>query len=128
MFNNKISATADLILNLSRVDYATTTTGIVTILLIFAFERTPAKKFAYLIALVLVSIAVVILPDYVVGSVQLVRDIGSIPNNLPMPTLPELQLIPSLIAPAVAIGIIALLQGVGVSQSFPNPDGKFPNP
>jgi hypothetical protein len=28
----------------------------------------------------------------------------------------------------VAIGIIALLQGVGVSQSFPNPDGKFPNP
>jgi len=30
-----------------------------------------------------------------------------------------------LIIPAIAVGIIGLVQGAGVSQTFPNPDGKF---
>jgi SulP family sulfate permease len=32
-----------------------------------------------------------------------------------------------LIIPAIAVGIIGLVQGAGVSQTFPNPDGKFSN-
>jgi SulP family sulfate permease len=128
VFSNKVLQTADLILNLNRIDYATTAMGIITIMLILAFERTPYRKFAYLIALIGVTFAVAIMPDIFVNSIELVRDIGEIPNSLPRPVLPELKLIPSLIAPAIAISIIALVQGSGVSQSFPNPDGKFPNP
>jgi len=39
--------------------------------------------------------------------------------------LPDLALISRLIVPAIAIAIIGLVQGAGVSQTFPNPDGKF---
>ena len=39
--------------------------------------------------------------------------------------LPDPSLIFPLIVPAIAIGIIGLVQGAGVSQTFPNPDGKF---
>jgi SulP family sulfate permease len=127
-FSNKVLQTADLILNWQKADYATTAMGIITIMLILAFERTRYRKFAYLIALIGVTFAVAIMPDRVVESIVLVRDISEIPNSLPMPVLPEWEYIPSLIAPAVAIGIIALVQGAGVSQSYPNPDGKYPNP
>ena len=126
IFSNKVLQTADLILNLRQIDYATTAMGVITILLILAFERTPYRKFAYLIALMAVTLVVAVLPF--ADSIELVRDIGEIPNTLPRPVLPELKLIPSLIAPALAISIIALVQGSGVSQSYPNPDGKFPNP
>jgi hypothetical protein len=39
--------------------------------------------------------------------------------------LPDPQLIFARIVPAIAIGIIGLVQGAGVSQTFPNPDGKY---
>jgi SulP family sulfate permease len=126
--SNKVLQTADLILSLGQVDYATTAMGIITIMLIFAFERTPYRKFAYLIALIGVTFAVAIMPEYFVNSIQLVRDLAEIPNSLPRPLLPDLSLIPGMIGPAIAISVIALVQGAGVSQSYPNPDGKFPNP
>ena len=128
IFSNKVLQTADLILNLRRVDYATTAMGIITIMLIFSFERTPYRKFAYLIALMGVTFAVAVMPDFFTDSVQLVGDIAEIPRSLPRPAMPELRLIPSMIGPAIAISVIALVQGAGVSQSYPNPDGKFPNP
>ena len=39
--------------------------------------------------------------------------------------LPDLTFISKLIVPAIAIGIIGLVQGAGISQTYPNPDGKF---
>ncbi len=33
-----------------------------------------------------------------------------------------------LIIPAFALSIIGLVQGAGISQGYPNPDGKFPDP
>ena len=52
-------------------------------------------------------------------------DIAEVPRALPDLTLPDLTLIGALIVPAIAIGIIGIVQGAGVSQTFPNPDGKF---
>jgi len=42
--------------------------------------------------------------------------------------LPDLTLVPDLILSAIAIGIIGLVQATGVSQGYPNPDGKTPHP
>ncbi len=56
-----------------------------------------------------------------------VGDITTIPRSLPRPALPDLLMIPALVMPALAISIIGLVQGAGVSQSYPNPDGKFPD-
>ena len=61
-------------------------------------------------------------------SVVLVGDTAVIPNSLPRPVLPQLTLVPQLLVPAIAIGIIGLVQATGVSQAYPNPDGKYPDP
>ena len=55
------------------------------------------------------------------------KDISEVPRSLPSLVLPSPSLILALIVPAIAIGIIGLVQGAGVSQTFPNPDGKFSN-
>ncbi len=57
----------------------------------------------------------------------LVGDIATIPRSLPYPVLPDLAQLPAIALPAFAIAIIGLIQGAGVGQSYPNPDGSFPD-
>jgi SulP family sulfate permease len=77
------------------------------------------------LALVSTSILTALL-NYVLGlGIQIVADIAEVPRSLPEFTLPDWKLIFGLVIPAAAIGIIGLVQGAGVSQTFPNPDGKF---
>ena len=52
----------------------------------------------------------------------------SVPRALPGFMLPRFSLILDLIVPAFALSIIGLVQGAGISQGYPNPDGKFPDP
>jgi SulP family sulfate permease len=40
---------------------------------------------------------------------------------------PDLRLIPALLLPAAALAFVGLVQGAGISASFPNPDGEFPD-
>jgi len=68
-----------------------------------------------------------ILNEVFATNIKLVGDIADIPRALPKPVLPDLSLIGKLIVPAISIGIIGIVQGAGVSQTFPNPDGKFSN-
>jgi SulP family sulfate permease len=60
--------------------------------------------------------------------VILVGDVTEVPNALPNFHFPQLTLILPLIIPAFALSIIGLVQGAGISQGYPNPDGKFPDP
>ena len=41
--------------------------------------------------------------------------------------LPQPALILTMLLPAFSVAIIGLIQGAGVSQGYPNPDGKYPN-
>jgi SulP family sulfate permease len=75
--------------------------------------------------MVLTSI-LVLLPLF--DSVATVGDVTEIPRGFPSLHLPNLSLVPALILPALVIAIIALVQGAGVSQSIPNPDGRYPDP
>jgi SulP family sulfate permease len=60
-------------------------------------------------------------------AVDQVGDVARIPRGLPFPVLPNLTLVPELIAPAISIAIIGLVQGAGISKAYPNPDGEYPN-
>jgi SulP family sulfate permease len=60
--------------------------------------------------------------------VPLVGDVTTVPRALPGFALPDFALVLDLIVPAFALAIIGLVQGAGISQGYPNPDGKFPNP
>ena len=50
------------------------------------------------------------------------------PRALPSFSLPDFSLMLKLIVPAFALSVIGLVQGAGISQGYPNPDGKFADP
>ncbi len=127
-FNSELLKLADTALNINQADPLTLILGLLTIGLIVGFGYTPARKFSMILALGVVTVlgvvAVALLDE---AGLILVGDIATIPRSLPRPQLPDLLTIPELVLPALAIAVIGLVQGAGVSQSYPNPDGKFPD-
>ena len=123
--SGKISQLADLLLNRDSIEWATLAIGVLTILLIYGLGATRLSKFSLVFALLLASGTAVLLNEFFATSIKLVGDIADVPPSLPKLVLPDLSLISQLIIPAIAVGIIGLVQGAGVSQTFPNSDGKF---
>ena len=48
-------------------------------------------------------------------------------GEFPLPALPDFNAIPALLIPALALALVGGIQGAGVSQGVPNPDGKYPD-
>jgi SulP family sulfate permease len=101
--------------------------GLFTFALIIILEKTKLRNFALIIALLVASAVVPLLG----ADVHLVRDSFEIKGAVPLPALSDLlagvTLIPKLLLPALAIALIGLIQGAGISQSIPNPDGDYPD-
>jgi SulP family sulfate permease len=123
-YGNKILATFDIILHPSGIDWPTVAIGLVTLALILLFNRTRLSKFSMVLGMIGASALVQI---FNLSSVELIQDIAEIPKGFPTPTLPGLSLIFGLIGPAMAVGLIGLIQAAGVSKSVPNTDGNFPD-
>jgi len=123
--SGKILQLADLVLNRSSIEWATLAIGLLTIGLIYGLGSTRLSKFSLIVALLLASGTALLMNQFFATNIKLVRDIADVPRALPGLVLPDLTLISRLIVPTIAIGIIGLVQGAGVSQTFPNPDGKF---
>jgi SulP family sulfate permease len=83
----------------------------------------PLHAFATLIALVVVTVAVVVMHV----DVETVGDIASIPNELPPLVLPHPDAIPGLLGGGLAIALVALAQAAGIAATVPNPDGSRSN-
>ena len=126
-YSGKIAQLADLVLNTESIEWATLAVGLSTIALIYLLGSTRLSKFSLILSLLLASGLALILNEVFATNIKLVGDIADIPRALPKPVLPDLSLIGKLIVPAISIGIIGIVQGAGVSQTFPNPDGKFSN-
>lgn len=107
--------------DLGAVDLACLLTGLTTILILFGLSRTPLSTVSALAAVVVPTLAVVVLE----ANVPQVSDLGDIPAGLPVPALPDLGLLSfGLVTGAVAVAIIVLVQGAGVAESAPNTDGS----
>jgi SulP family sulfate permease len=126
-YSGKIVQLADLIINWQSIAWVTLAIGLLTTLLIYGLGKTRLSKFSLILALVLSSGLAILLNYVFAAEIKLVRDISEVPRSLPSLVLPSPALIAALIIPAIAVGIIGLVQGAGVSQTFPNPDGKFSN-
>jgi SulP family sulfate permease len=124
-YSGKIAQVADLVLNEESIKLATFAIGLLTIVLIYLLGATRLSKFSWVLALLLASGTAILLNQYLAANIKLVEDITDVPPALPNLVLPDPSLILRLIIPAIAIGIIGLVQGAGVSQTFPNPDGKY---
>jgi len=123
--DNKVSQTLDLLRHLGEIDLNTLFIGLLTIAIIVILDHTRLSALSMLVALIVGALLVNLLNW---ESVALVGDGASIPSSFPRPVLPQLTLVPKLLIPAIAIGIIGLVQASGVSQAYPNPDGKIPDP
>jgi SulP family sulfate permease len=117
-----LAKAVDVLLHPSRIDVPTLLAGLAAIAILLLLARTPVALFSSLVAVV-VPTAVVLLVG--ADSVATVADTGDIPRGIPLPHLPDLgALTPSLLPGALAVAAIVLVQGAGVAESAPNPDGS----
>ena len=121
---NRVVRTIDLLLNLGQVHLPTLIVGMLTIILIVTLEKTSLKAMGLVVAIIFASLVV---PLFGAHQVAQVRDIAEIPGSLPRPMLPPLSVLPGLIIPALALAFVGLVQGASITQSVPNPDGKYPD-
>jgi SulP family sulfate permease len=117
-----IARTAELGANLSRVDRPSLALSGLAFLLAVVLPKTPLRNLGRLLAIIVPSVLVALLG---LSGVELVRDAGEIPKGLPEIVLPSLVYVtPQLVTGALAVAVVILVQGAGVSQSVPNPDGS----
>jgi SulP family sulfate permease len=120
--SNKVTQAYNLLSNLDRVNLWSLAVAIVTAVLAILLPRTRLGNFGRLVAIIVPSLLVLL---FQLGSVQIVRDVGEIPKGIPMPHLPSFAGFSfDVLTGAFAVAVIILVQGAGVSQSVPNPDGS----
>jgi sulfate permease, SulP family len=119
---NKVSQALDIIAHAGQVDPTTVGVAALTFALAVLLPRTRLGSLGRLVAIAVPS-ALVELAG--LQSVRIVRDVGEIPRTLAAPGVPFfLKYAPAVLTGALAVALVVLVQGVGVSGNAPNPDGR----
>jgi SulP family sulfate permease len=119
---NNVVKTLDLLAHAAQFDLRVVAVAVLALALALTLRRTIVGHLAPLAAIAVPSLVVVLLG---VQGVDLVRDVGGIPSGMPLPSLPSLEgLSVDVMTGALAVSAVILVQGAGVSQSVPNPDGS----
>lgn len=132
-YSNRVAQSLDLLLHLDQINVQATIVGVLTLALIVLLLATRLQKFAFIIAIAASTVLLTVLVWPTVGasdawqSVQTVADVANIPRSLPSLILPDPSLILTMLLPAFSVALIGLIQGAGVSQGYPNPNGKYPD-
>jgi len=124
-FGNRVLRAFDLLWNIRLVSLPTLAVGLTTVILIVVLEKTRLRQLGMVVALIVASL-LPFLFDW--QTVPQVSEIAQVTRGLPRPALPDFTMFFSLLAPALSLAIIGLIQGAGISQSYVNPDGRYPNP
>jgi SulP family sulfate permease len=105
----------------SEMSLTAAAVGVSALVLMVVLSRTRIASVASLVALAIPTLLTL-------GANGLIRveDSGKIPSGIPTPHIPQLSLLSSLdlIAGAAAVAVIVLVQGTGVAEAAPNPDGS----
>ncbi len=121
---NRVIRAVNTVIHPGQLHWQSLAVGLVTIALILALERTRLGPLGLVLAVIITSAVTVALRW---DGVATVNDISTIPRSLPVPAAPIIRLVPSLLVPALSLAFVGLVQGAGVSASFPNPDGRYPD-
>ncbi|MGD8201253.1 SulP family inorganic anion transporter [Ornithinimicrobium sp. W1679] len=117
---NELLQFIDLVRHVGDWDLVTTVVGLVALAIMVGLMSTRFETMATVVALVVPSLAVVLLG---LPSVERVGDVAAIPSGLPALSLPDLSLLSvDLVLAALALAGIVAIQGAGVSQQVENPD------
>jgi sulfate permease, SulP family len=120
---SRITRALDTLLHPGRLHWQSVTIGVATMVLIVALERTPLGSLGLVVAVIGTSAIAMGLG----WDVAKVHDLGAELGTLPRPQFPQLNLVPSLLVPALSLAVVGVVQGAGISANFPNPDGSFPD-
>jgi SulP family sulfate permease len=116
----------DVLIHPASIEVASLLTGLGALAILLVLARTRLAVVGALIALAIPTIIVVLAGA---DSVARVGDSGEIPRGIPLPHLPDFGLFSfSLVTGALAVAAIVLVQGAGVSEAAPNPDGTASDP
>jgi SulP family sulfate permease len=116
-----VRRTLSLLANLHVVHLPSLGVGALALGLLVGLRRTRLEGVATLAAIAVPSVLVVGLG---LDRVEIVEDVSRIPRGLPSLFWPSLSdLTPEVITGALALSVIVLVQGAGVSQSLPDQDG-----
>lgn len=122
--DNSIAKTFDLFVHLGEVDLWSLGLAGLTLGLAVVLPRTPVGELGRLVAIVVPSLLAVMMG---LDGVQVVGDAGDVSSGIPQPQLPLFALVLDVLTGALPIGAVIQVQGAGVSQSVPNPDGSRSN-
>ena len=124
-FSNRVLQLADTLLHLRQVHWPSVAVGSLTIALILLLRRTRFKQFGMILAMLVATlVAYLWQPE----GMQMVGDIATLSGERLLDfDMPEFRHVPAMATSALALAIVGLVQGAGVSQSYPNPDGKYPD-
>ena len=118
----QVQRTIDVLANLGEINWSSLALALATLVIAASVLRTKLGSLGPLLGILLPSLVVAL---FGVGSVELVQDVGEVPSGVPLPSLPDLSAIgPDVVSGALAVAVIVLVQGAGVSQTVPNPDGS----
>lgn len=132
-FSNRVAQALDLLLRIGQIDARTTIIGLMTLAIIVLLLVSPLRRFAFIIAIALATGLLALLTNSSMptasyfAAVPTVGDVTAIPRSLPELAMPQASLLLSLMLAAFSVAIIGLIQGAGVSEGVPNPDGKYPD-
>jgi SulP family sulfate permease len=121
---DRLSRALDTVLHVHLLEWRTLVVGTATLGGILLLERTRLGPLGLFVAVVLTSGLTAALGW---ESVATLNDIADIPASLPAPVLPSLSLTLTLLVPALSLAFVGLIQGAAISQSVPNPDGRYPD-
>lgn len=119
--SNRVSQTLGLLANLREVHPWSLGLAALALALAVLLPRTPLGSAGRLAAIVVPSLLLA-LPG--VDGVGTVGDLGNIPRGVPLPSVPPFAAAFDILSGALSVAVVILVQGSGVSQSVPNPDGS----
>jgi sulfate permease, SulP family len=116
----------DVLTHPARIDPVSLLAGLGALAALAALGRTRLRTVAALVALVLPTAVLMLAGN---TSVTSVSDLGDIPRGIPLPHLPDVgALSVPVVTTALSVTVIVLVQGAGVAESAPNPDGRRAEP
>jgi SulP family sulfate permease len=119
--SNKVAQTADLLARVGEIGLWPPMMAGLALALAVLLPRTPLGNAGRLVAVVVPSLLLVLLG---LEGVRTVADVGEIPEGVPMPGVPSFAAFFDVLTGALSVAVVILVQGTGVSQSVPNPDGS----
>jgi len=112
----------DALEHLDQIQWASLATGALALAILVVLTPTRIGLFSAIVALAVPTVLVI---AGGLDEVARVSDVGDVPAGVPLPGIPDLGAFDlGVLTGALAVAAIVIVQGAGVANAAPNPDGS----